>query len=268
MSRIVVAALLLALAPPSAFADEPAKKDPTAELLARLRKPLDVALGEEMQLQDFARIISDRYNVPVTVNKTAFQNIAQSNPDDIKLNVPKAKGLSLATVLRSVLVEVNATFLVRKNHIEIVPIQVAAKEAKIAGSDEDDGTVRLAQPLVSAIYKEKPLNEALADLAEEYDLTVVLAPQAGDAKAAFVNARLLNVPADRAIELLALQADLRVIKTGASYFVTTRDHASDLFTERREAEMEKIELERQRNSPFGVPPAPPAGPAPPARPGM
>jgi hypothetical protein len=267
MSRFVLFAIVVALAPGAAVAQE--KKDPTVELLAKLRKPLEVVLGEEMQLQDFAKIVSDKCNVPVIVNKSAFRNVGQGNPDDIKLNVPKAKGLSLATVLRSMLVESNATFLVRKNYIEIVPIHVAAKEVKIANSDGEDGTVRLAQPLVSAIYKEKPLNEALADLAEEYDLTVVLAPQAGDAKAGLVNARLLNVPADRAIELLALQADLRVVKKGAEYLVTTRDHANELSNERIEAEMKKIELERQRNSPFGLPLAPPpAAPPMPARSGM
>src|SRR5437763_558178 len=86
----------------------------------------------------------------------------------------------------------------------------------------EKGTVQLAEPLVSVVYKEKPLNEALADLAEEFDLNVVVAPQAGDSRMAFVTARLLNVPADKALELIAVQADLRVVRKGTAFLVTSR----------------------------------------------
>ena len=103
-------------------------------------------------------------------------------------------------------------------------------------------------------------------------MTIVVAPQAGDNKIGFVNARMLNVPADKAIELLALQADLRVIKKGNSFFVTGKDHANELFNEALEKQKQKLEVERQRNGPFGFqglggglggpPPVPPAPPAP------
>ncbi|MBY0458451.1 MAG: hypothetical protein K2V38_14020, partial [Gemmataceae bacterium] len=112
-----------------------------------------------------------------------------------------------------------------------------------------------AEPLVSAVAKEKPFNEAVARIAEQYDLTVVVAPQAGDAKTGFVTARLLNVPADQAIELLALQCDLRVVRKGKAYFVTGRDHANDLFNEAQDIERRKIELKKFRDAP-PVPPMP------------
>ena len=70
---------------------------------------------------------------------------------------------------------------------------------------------------MSVIFKEKPLNEAVAKIAEMYDLTITVSPQVGDAKTGFVNARILNQPADKAIELLALQCDLRVVRRGTAY---------------------------------------------------
>src|SRR5262249_2966233 len=113
-----------------------------------------------------------------------------------------------------------------------------------------------AEPLVSAIYKEKPLNEAIADLAEEFDLNVVVAPQAGDSRTAFVSARLLNVPAEKALELIALQADLRVVRKGTAFLVTSRDHANELFAEPLEKEKMKAEVERFRKG-IDVPQPPP-----------
>lgn len=259
-----LAVAILAFAPQVAFAQD-AKKDATAELLSKLRKPIDVSATDEL-LQGFADLVSERYGVPVTINFNAFQEINHENASDMMVKMQKVKGLPLATVLKQTLAEKNATFLVRKGHIEIVPIVTAAIEAKVSGADEGS-VVRLSQPLVSAIYKEKPINEAFADLAEEYDLTIVLAPQAGDNKAGFVNARLLNVPADKAIEMLALQADLRVVKKGSSFFVTGKDHAHELFNEALEKKKQLLEVEHSRNAPFGFPmgglaPAPVPAPAP------
>ena len=258
-----LAIVAMAFAPAVARAQDAAKKDATAELLAKLRKPVDFAITDELRLQDLADLIAEKHGVPITINALAFSVIIGETPAEMMMKLPKVKGLTLATTLKQALQEKNATFLVRKGHIELVPIQTAAKEAKISGTD-DEGAVRLSQPLVSAIYKEKPLNEALADLAEEYDLTIVMAPQAADNRMGFVNARLLNVPADKAIEMLALQADLRVVQKGNSFFVTSKDHANELFSERLEKVKQKLEVEQLRNGPvnpfgmpgLGVPPAP------------
>jgi hypothetical protein len=269
-----LAVAVLVSAPQLGFAQE--KKDATAELLARLRKPLDLNSanpklpkgaeipGNELPLQEFADYLTERQGVPVVLNTAAFLSGAGDDPMELKVTMSKVKSLPLGVSLRQALAVLNATYLVRKGHIEIVPISFAAKEAKLSEYEGDEPD-RLSQPLVSAIYKEKPANEALADLAEEYDLTIVVAPQAGDNKAGFVNARLLNVPADKAVELLAIQADLRVVKTGNAYLVTSKDHANELFDERFEKEQRALELARARYAPF-LPKAPDPQPAPPAPP--
>ena len=264
MSRWFTILTVLLFAPQLAFAQPPAKKDATAELLDKLRKPVDLNTSDELRLNDLADFISKRHGVTVAINTGAFLALGEEDAMGMVVRMPKVKELPLAAAIRHTLSAKNATFLVRKTHIEIVPIALAAKEAKVSGTDED-GTTRLAQPLVSAIYKEKPLNEALADLAEEFDLTIVIAPQAGDNKTGFVNARMLNVPADRAIELLALQSDLRVVKKGNAFFVTGKDHANEMFNERLEQQQRKIEVERLRNAPFTPVPPAPVAPAPPAK---
>jgi hypothetical protein len=149
-----------------------------------------------------------------------------------------------------------ATYLVRNGYIEIVPVSFAAAVTKSPPAEQTPP--RLAEPLVSVILKEKPLNEALAKVAEMYDLTVVVAPQAGDARTGFVNGRLLNVPAQKALELLAVQCDLRVVRRGGAFLVTSRDHANELFEENLERQKKQIELKWFR----AEGPARPAAPAP------
>ena len=140
--------------------------------------------------------------------------------------------------------------------IEIVPPAHVAQVAKAAVYHTEDGRKELREPLVSAVIKEKPLNEAVALIAERYDLTVIVAQQAGDARTGFVTARLLNVPASRALELLAVQSDLRVVHRGAEFLITSREHADALFSERIEKERARIELEKFRQAPPPRPDAP------------
>jgi hypothetical protein len=236
-----------------AVADEPkggkaAPADPTAELLAKLRQPITLPAAE-MTLPEFAAAVEKATGVGVVINEGAFRaDGAGEEPDAMPPVRPaRFKGATAAAVLRQTLGKREATYLIRRDHVEIVPVAYALKESREANRTDKNGEPITPHPLVSAVFRERPLNAALEELAAEYDLTVVVAPQAADQKAAFVTARLLNVPADRAVELLALQADLRVIRRGAAFVVTSKEHAEGLFNERMDREQRKIELENLRN---------------------
>jgi hypothetical protein len=245
MSRLLFAFTVLAFAPALAAAQDK-KPDPLADVLAKLRKPVDLHPGEAIRLTELADFLTEKHGLAVTMNTESFNNQVGDAPANITVNLPKPKTIPAGAMLRQVLADRSLTYLVRKTHIEIVPISTVPKELKVFA--EDDGEPRLAT-LVSTVYKEKPLNEALADLAEENDLTVVVAPQAADNKAAFVSARMMNVPADKAIELLALQGDLRVVKKGNTWFVTSKEHAAELFNEGLDKKKQKKEVEL-----LGLPP--------------
>jgi hypothetical protein len=257
-------AFALALLAGAAIAqNQPGRKpDITADLISKLRKPIDLEKTDSVSLSNLAIGLGEKSGVTVLINESAFKTIdPNGNPGGLTIKVPRVKGMSLTAALNHILSQLEATFLVYKDHIEIVPIAFAAKETKNVAQAEDDGPVRLAQPLVSMIFKEKPLNDAVAELAEEYDLTVVVSPQSGDARTGFVSARFLNTPADKALELLTLQCDLRIIKKANTFMITSRDHANDLFNERNERERAKIELDKFRSAPF-FPPQPQPQPAP------
>jgi hypothetical protein len=255
---LMTLAIALAISASSAMAQNPPgrKPDPTADLLAKLRKPVDLNRIDGITLTDLAAYIGDKFGVTVFINDAAFRAIDNVNPDAQMLKIPQMKGMSLTTSLPHLLSQLDATYLVYKDHIEIVPIAFAAKETKNIAPSDDDSPPRLAEPLVSMIFKEKPLNEAVAELADEYNLTVIVSPQSADARTGFVTARLLNTPADKALELLTLQCDLRIVRKANTYLITSRDHANDLFNEQMERERSKIDLEKFRTSP-PTPPQPP-----------
>jgi hypothetical protein len=211
--RLLTCAVLgLVLAAGPMAAADPPKPGTTEHTLAALREPVDIDRVNERTLSELLEQLTAKHDITFMIREWAFtaagtQGLQEQRP---RVVISRFKGMALHRFLTMILDGMGATYLVRKDHVEIVPIMTAAKETKNLYTEEQgDGTnVRLREPLVAVSYKEKPLNEALADLAEEYDLTVVVGPQAGDARMGFVTARLLNVPADRAVELLALQADL------------------------------------------------------------
>jgi hypothetical protein len=259
---------LLVLAIPAFAADEskPAKRtDTTAELLKKLNSTPNIAEGD-FRFSEFCDYLTKTHGVPVVVNQREFTLNGQEDLDEPVLKFKRSDSLPLTVHIQRVLGSMRATYLVRKGHIEILPLRAAIRETKNERPEGDDEQMRA--PLVSMIFKEKPLNEVIAELAEDFELTVVISPKAGDAQTGFVTARLLNVPADKAIELLALQCDLRVVRKGTAYMITNPEHANDLFTEKLDRERAKVELENLRSRPgmtcwgFAFPQGPNPAPAP------
>jgi hypothetical protein len=254
---------------------KPAKKvDAAAEILAALGQPFQLRDGlniNDVPLFELVQDISKQTGVSFTINETSFKVVGQSNPKEEKpvLAATQLRDLTLHQFLALTLDSMGMVYLVRNGTIEIVSVQHAARVTR-AGLTEEGEFVRLKEPLVSVIVKEKPLNEVVAQLAEAHDLNVVVLPQSGDARTGFVTARLLNVPADKALELLALQGDLRVVRRGAAFLITSRDHAKELLDENLEKERKNLELKKLRDGPMGPavppPPPPPPEPAPPPKP--
>ena len=257
----VLAALLtgLAISPRPSAADEPPKKptrkDAAADLLHKLHHQqvtFDANPGDS-PLAELLGLLGKRYEVTFVIREKAFRDAGTENIRDAKANLTATKfeGISLHQFLSTLLDDIGATYLIRAGYLEIVPVEFAAKEAKFP--TDEDGITRMDCPLVSAIYKEKPFNEAVAELAELYDLNVVIAPQSADNKTGFVSARLLNVPADKALELLAVQADLRVVRKGNAFLITSTDHANGLFAEQLDKERQRAEIQRLKITPLAPP---------------
>lgn len=250
------------------LADAP-KKDAAADTLAKLREPWKGGdLPAMVRVEDLVGVLAEKHGLAVIVKAEEFKQAGVDSIFEKHVRLPAAKGLSVRTVLNTVLTQINGTFLVRKDHVEFLPVVLAGKLVGVP-VDDGEGVARLTQTLVSTVVKEKPLNEVLADIAEEFDLNVVVSPQAGDSRMAFVTLRLLNVPADKALDTAAAAADLRVVRKGNVFLLTNRDHANELFGEKLDKERQKIEVEKLRDAPanpFGPLGGPPVAPPPAAKP--
>jgi hypothetical protein len=264
--------------PPVAVAPKSANRSDGVEvILTALAQEVD--LGDknlnDIPMFELLQDLSKRYSLNFAINEEEFKasGVPNFRDEKPKLAATRLRALTVRQLLNVTLEGMQATFLIRNGGVEIVPVGHAASVTRATALDRVDcDSGRLRDPLVSAVIKEKPLNEAVAKIAETYDLTVVVSPQAGDAKTGFVTARLLNVPADKALELLAVQCDLRVVRDGGSFLLTSRDHANELFEENLERARKKLELQKLREAPARPrgPPAPdkppePA-PAPPPKP--
>jgi hypothetical protein len=251
----LAAGLACAAPAPAQKPDPPAKLQPNAAPSEALLKavhaesvaPDDAENVNDIPLFEMLQKLSKRHGVTFVIMEEQFRAAGVNDIKERKSNfaLAKAKGMTLHRFLTIVLASMDARYLVRGDYLEIVPLAPAA-----AKPDE---------VVVSLVVKEKPFNEVVEKLAEQYDLSVVIAPQSGDARTGFVTARLKNQPPEIALELLAVQCDLRVVRKGTAFLITSRDHANEMFNEKLEKERQKIEVEKLRHAP---PPKPEPEPKP------
>ena len=182
-------------------------------------------------LQDLAK----RYDLTFVVMEEAFKAEGVENVRDAKPNLTatKVEGLSLHRFLTAALRSVDAVYLVRADHIEVTTKAAARKEAGLEeaamaaqnNADDPNATARaeyrLGLPLVCVVAGDRPLLEVVADLARDYDLNVAIHPAVREQmRTVKVTERLLNVPADTALETLAAQAGLTVVRKGNVFRIT------------------------------------------------
>ena len=202
--------------------------------------------------------LAKRYDLSFDVNEAAFKfemlpevlktEIAQPNP------IPEMNatlGAALKKVLARVPVPSGATYVIRRDTIEITTVEALRKE--IWGENYRGPML----PLVRGNFEKLPLQDALRELAHQAEYNVVL-DSAVDEKVAKtpVTAKLRNAPLYTAVRLLADMADLRAVQAANVLYVTTPDKA--------EALRARLKAEQPKPAPEATKPAvkEPAGPVP------
>jgi type II secretory pathway component GspD/PulD (secretin) len=211
----------------------PPQQDPASEVLDKLFNQEVMVEGNvnDMSLLELLNQLSRKNTLTFYINEESFK-----------------LAMRLHDFLNRVLESMNATSIVKGNVVEIISVAHAEKLFKAATVDGMEGIKILKEPLVCAIVKQKPLTEAIEQLARRYDLSITINPLAGEAASTVITARILNLPADKAIETLALQSDLRVVRKGNAFMITKPEHAKTLLAEQALQDKNKIELEQLRAS--------------------
>jgi hypothetical protein len=254
MSRIVCAVIGLAIAAGPAFAQDPAAEKPrpgTAEaVIHALRQPagLDGDTISEATLAEILQKLSEHHGVRFLILDDHFRAEGVVDIRNTKPSLPAndLKGLTLHQFLTRVFDHLGAAYLVKGGRIEVVTCACAERLTGAAAEDGLGGTQQrvLTTPLVSVVLKQKPLKDVLEEVAEQYDLNVVICPRVEQVLETPITARLLNVPADQILDRLVVPCDLRAVQQGNTFLITTREHALELFQEQMEIERQTIELAR------------------------
>ena len=209
---------------------EPARTAPPAKaeesLSAKLFRPVKFSGFDDpgLKLKDALEKLNKEYAVEIEVNEAAFK---AAGMEDVlstlvaEKPIRKSDSIRLDRLLRTVLARfpVGATYVLRRDGIEITTVQAA--RAQIWGGHNGPFL-----PLVHATFAQRPLAEALREMAEQTEYNIVLDNRAGEKAKAEVSARFVNTPLDTAVNFVADMVDLRTILLDNVIYVTTRENAA------------------------------------------
>ena len=136
---------------------------------------------------------------------------------------------SLRKVLTKILARLptpsGATFLIRKDHVEITTERAVRRELGLPPARKPD------QPMVQLVWQEfnkLPLEAALRRIADDLDVNVVLDSRVEEKANVKVTASLHNVSLEAALKVLNNTAGLAVVKIENVYYVTSPENAAKL----------------------------------------
>jgi hypothetical protein len=193
----------------------------------------DSPLGEAIEF------LNERFRLNIQVDPNfgsgagAGAGAAQANPDQdrqfVKLalaenpilnervSIRKVTNVKLETILRHLCKQVQATYLIHSDQILLVSL---GEVHGMLGEGEPDPQP-LTFPLVTMKVEKKTLKSVLDELSERANTTIILAPQSDEAGKLEISFKMMNTPIDRAISLLAEMGELRSVRRGNSYLVTS-----------------------------------------------
>jgi RNA polymerase sigma factor (sigma-70 family) len=217
---------------------------------------------EGSPLKDVLDFLTEAYGITFVVDTQAFEQAGVGggrNVQETAVNLPRMPGVSLATVLRHLLAQVNGAYLIRKDHIEITPRDQQLMEAFAPASTDQEPPSLLAPalpPTVNVVFEARSLDQALADLAGQTGKNIVLDPRVQEKEKLTVSARLLNTGIDAAVLVLSDTVGLRSVAVGNVYYVTTRDNAERLL---REGSVKEVSVAKPMAPARSVAPTKPEG---------
>lgn len=84
---------------------------------ASIEKPIDNA-----PLKDVLEFLSEKYDLTFIVDVQAFDRIGKRTVEDEMVRLPKMPGVTLGTILRFLLAQVNGSLIIRRDYVEITTL--------------------------------------------------------------------------------------------------------------------------------------------------
>lgn len=221
------------------------EKADSSTFLTSLNRLVDFKGADRATLKDLLEFFTDRYEVTFIIDprverlaKAAAGEMEVAPLDERLITMQKLAGVRLLMLLDLTFEQIDCVPLIRHDHIFITSKALALFETGVLPADANDpnGPAPLpteeARPLgqralVRSQFKKESLTDALDAISEQTGVTILIAPQTADKAKTLVTARLLNVPTESAVRMLADMADLKVIAEANALYVTTPEkHAA------------------------------------------
>jgi hypothetical protein len=99
----------------------------------KLNQPVSIDKPiENAPLRDVLDFLSDKYDLTFIIDSQAFdQDRGDRNVEDKMVRLPKMPGVSLGTILRFLLAQVQGTYLIRRDYIEITTTDASIREKAV-----------------------------------------------------------------------------------------------------------------------------------------
>jgi hypothetical protein len=191
---------------------EQGKKQTPAELT---RESLDKIVEVEIVEQPLTIAIQqmgDLGKCSIVLDRFSIQNMGY-DPESMAVSL-KMKNVKLRTALRTILAPHNLGFVVLGDTVVV--------------STNDMLLTRQVQQRVTIDFDEKPLDKAIGELSRQTATNLVLDPRVKNHAQAPVTLHVDEVPLDTAVRLMAVMADLKVVRTGNVLFITSKETAAEL----------------------------------------
>jgi hypothetical protein len=202
---------------------EPDKTKQFQRLAKLLDTPIDLKeLQQEMSLKEALEVLHDIFaareggGLSILVNADAFKEENPDAPDifETRIKFPSVpKKLPAAEALNFVLSKVptnNATFLIKRDYLEVTTLARSSPAVLLAAR-------------VFARFDKVPLEDALAELADQTGATIIIDNHVGDKALAPVSANLRStITLETATRLLTGMADLQVTVHDDILFITEK----------------------------------------------
>ncbi|HLJ91868.1 MAG TPA: hypothetical protein VKU02_01615 [Gemmataceae bacterium] len=182
----------------------------------RLAKPITLEAGIQPNttLKEALEFIGDRMDLTIVLDTQAFKLEGMDSMEGVPVQLPKMVDVKLSTVLRLLLAQLDATYLVCSDHLEVTTWKRVRPGFWM-------GEGQSLAPQVSAEFDRCPLGDALRQLSDSSGISIVLDSRAGEQAGTKVTATLNNVPVDAAVLMLADMANLRPVAVENALYVTS-----------------------------------------------
>jgi hypothetical protein len=197
------------------------------------------------RFKEAVEMFADKFNLPLIVDPRVGEDFAaaamcDAPADDRPVKLPKLVNVRLDTALKLVVEQVGGKFLAYPDHVKIVPAAFAEYESGALSTTPDGIDEPLLSPadlirtrplikraLVNVSFKNKPLGEAIDEIAEATGATIAVSPLLpANVRQSPVTVRLANTPVEAAVRTLCEMTECAAIEDASVLLVTTRERAA------------------------------------------